>query len=157
MQQPGGFTPPVQPYPAPGHGAQVQGATPKDESDLNLLSTLHYVWSGLLGCGTLGTLGYFTLVAGAIGVGASGGGGRPGEAVAVVGVTAVIGIVVTAMMLALFIIHLLAAAGLKKRKRRTLIYIASGLMCTSVPLGTLLGIFTIMTLGRPGVKALFTD
>jgi hypothetical protein len=30
-------------------------------------------------------------------------------------------------------------------------------MCTSVPLGTLLGVFTIITLGRPGVKALYKD
>jgi hypothetical protein len=151
MQQPGGFVP-VQQYPAPG----LPGPTAKDESDLDLLSTLHYVWSGLLGCGTLGMMGYFVMVTGVLGIGASQGGGG-GEAVAAIGVMAVIGVAVCAMMLALFAVHFLAASGLRKRKRRVLTYVASALMCTSFPLGTLLGVFTIMTLGRPGVKALYKD
>jgi hypothetical protein len=130
------------------------GPTPKDESDLNLLATLHYVWSGLLGCGTVGVVGYFLLIGGLMGATASSAGGG-GEAAVAVGVTLVMGLVVGAMMLALFVIHLLAASGLKKRKRKVLIYVASALMCTSVPLGTLLGIFTFMTLGRSGVKELF--
>lgn len=153
MQQPGAFVPP--PTPLPGTGAAV--TTSKDESDLNLLSTLHYVWSALLGCGTLGIFGYFMMIAGVMGVGASRGGAPGGEVAAAVGVTTVMGIVITLMFLALFVVHILAASGLKKRKRRVLTYIASGLMCTSVPLGTLLGIFTIITLGRPGVKALYQD
>jgi hypothetical protein len=130
------------------------GPTPKDESDLNLLATLHYVWSGLLGCGTVGVVGYCLLIGGLMGATASSAGGG-GEAAVAVGVTLVMGLVVGAMMLALFVIHLLAASGLKKRKRKVLIYVASALMCTSVPLGTLLGIFTFMTLGRSGVKELF--
>lgn len=119
-----------------------------------MLATLHYVWSGLLGCGTLGVVGYFLLIGGLMGAGAASSGGG-GEAVVAVGVTAVMGIFVVAIFAALFIVHLLAASGLKKRKRRVMIYIASALMCTSVPLGTLLGVFTFITLGRPGVKALF--
>lgn len=150
MQQPGGFAPPPVGY---GMAAPV-GPTPKDESDLNLLATLHYVWSGLLGCGTLGVLGYFLLIGGVMGAGAASSGGG-GEAAVAVGVTLVMGLFVTAIFLALFIVHILAASGLKKRKRKVMIYIASALMCTSVPLGTLLGIFTFITLGRPGVKALF--
>lgn len=156
MQQPGGFLP-AQQYPVPGVGPGGLGPTAKDESDLNLLSTLHYVWSGLLGCGTLGAIGYFLMIAGVMGIGVSQGGGGGGEAVAIVGVTAVMGIVVCGMMLALFLVHILAASGLRKRKRRVLTYVASALMCTSVPLGTLLGVFTIITLGRPGVKALYRD
>jgi hypothetical protein len=149
--QPGGYAPPPV-----GYGAQQAiGPTPKDESDLNLLATLHYVWSGLLGCGTVGIVGYFLLIGGIIGATATSAGGGGGEAAVAVGMTVVMGIVVGVMMLALFLVHLLAASGLKKRKRKVLIYIASALMCTSVPLGTLLGIFTFMTLGRPGVKELF--
>jgi hypothetical protein len=153
MQQPGAFVPPAIPL----QGTGVPATTAKDESDLNLLATLHYVWSGLLGCGTVGIFGYFVLVAGALGLGASKGGAPGGEVAAAVGVTTVMGIVVTLMFLALFVIHILAASGLKKRKRRVLTYIASALMCTSVPLGTLLGIFTIITLGRPGVRALYNE
>jgi hypothetical protein len=120
---------------------------------LNLLATLHYVWSGLLGCGTLGIIGYFLLVGGLVGASAASAGS--GDAAVAAGVTIVMGLVVGAMMIALFVVHVLAASGLKKRKRKVMIYIASALMCTSVPLGTLLGVFTFITLGRPGVKALF--
>lgn len=149
--QPGGFAPPPV-----GYGAQAPiGPTPKDESDLNLLATLHYVWSGLIGCGTVGIVGYFLMIGGLMGATASSAGGGGGEAAVAVGVTLVMGLFVGAIMLVLFAIHILAASGLKKRKRKVIIYIASALMCTSVPLGTLLGIFTFITLGRSGVKELF--
>jgi hypothetical protein len=139
----------------PGYGQPQAGASPKDESDLNLLATLHYVWSGLLGCSTLGIVGYFVLLGGMFGLGASRGGADPAGTAAAVGITMVIGIVVGVMMLALFVVHLLAASGLKKRNRRMLTFVASALMCTSFPLGTALGVWTIVTLGRPGVKALY--
>ena len=143
------------PFPnTPGPGYQ---ATPnaKDESDLNLLSVLHYVWSGLLGCGTIGIVGYFIMLGGLFGVSASSSGADPTGAAVAAGATIVIGVLMGFFMAVLFVVHLLAASGLRKRKRRVLIFIASGLMCTSFPLGTALGVFTIITLGRPGVKALF--
>jgi len=129
--------------------------TAKDESDLNLLSVLHYVWSAFLGCGTVGVAGYFVLLGGLFGVSATSGGADPTGAAVAAGATAIIGIVVAVMMGALMVLHLLAASGLRNRKRRVLIYIASALMCTSFPLGTALGVFTIIVLGRPGAKALF--
>lgn len=129
--------------------------TAKDASDLNLLSVLHYVWSALLGCGTLGIVGYFILLGGVFGVSATSGGADPKGAAVAAGATIAVGLVVGVMMGALFVVHLLAASGLRKRKRRVLIMIASALMCTSVPLGTLLGVFTFIVLGRPGAKALF--
>lgn len=127
----------------------------KDESDLNMLSVLHYVWSALLGCGTLGVVGYFVLMGGIFGLTATSSGGDPTGAAVAAGATIVMGVVMGLFMFALFLIHFLAASGLRKRKRRILIYVASALMCTSVPLGTLLGVFTFIVLGRPSVKALF--
>lgn len=139
--------------PAAGFG-QVQ-ATAKDESDLNTLSILHYVWSALLGCTTVGMIAYFVLLGGIVGMSVSESGGDPTGAAAAAGFTIVIAIVLGVVLTALFIIHLLAASGLRKRKRRVLTFIASGLMCTSFPLGTALGVWTFMVLGRPGVKALY--
>ncbi len=146
----------MNPGPFPGAAAggySASAATAKDESDLNLLSVLHYVWSGLLGCSTLGIVGYFVLLGGIFGVSATSTGEQ--GAVVAAGATIVMGVVVGVMMAALFVIHFLAASGLRNKKRRVLILIASALMCTSVPLGTLLGVFTFIVLGRPGVKALF--
>ena len=36
----------------------------KDLGDLKLLGIFHYVWSGFLGCGTLGMIGYFVALGG---------------------------------------------------------------------------------------------
>jgi hypothetical protein len=131
------------------------GPNPKDESDLNLLSVLHYVWSAFLGCGALGVAGYFVLLGGLFGASATSSGADPAGAAVAAGATVVIGAVIAIMMGAFLVLHLLAASGLRKRKRRVLIYVASALMCTSFPLGTALGVFTIIVLGRPSVKALF--
>ena len=44
---------------------------------------------------------------------------------------------------------------IKERKSSLFVYIMSGLNCLSVPIGTALGVFTIVVLSRPTVKALF--
>ena len=132
----------------------VPQATAKDASDLDLLATLHYVWSGLLSVGTLGVIAYFVLLAGVFGF-APTGHGAPASGVAVAGVLLVVGVVMALVLVALVTLHILAASGLKKRTRRTLTFVASVMMCTSFPLGTALGVWTIMVLGRPGVKALY--
>ncbi|GMV13701.1 MAG: hypothetical protein HS104_34805 [Polyangiaceae bacterium] len=142
----------MHPGPFPGN---PYAPSAKDESDLNLLSVLHYVWSALLGCSTLGVIGYFVLLGGIFGVSATSSGADPTGAAVAAGATLVMGVIVGIFMAALFVIHFLAASGLRNRKRRLLIFVASALMCTSVPLGTLLGVFTFIVMGRPGVKALF--
>ncbi|MBK9000521.1 MAG: hypothetical protein IPM35_32780 [Myxococcales bacterium] len=142
----------MHPGPFPGN---PYAPNAKDESDLNLLSVLHYVWSALLGCSTLGVIGYFVLLGGIFGVSATSSGADPTGAAVAAGATLVMGVIVGIFMAALFVIHFLAASGLRNRKRRLLIFVASALMCTSVPLGTLLGVFTFIVMGRPGVKALF--
>ncbi len=71
------------------------------------------------------------------------------------GIVGIIGVVMGIVMVPLFILHLFAAAGLKKRSRYTLILVVSGLACLSFPLGTALGVFSIIVLMRPSVKALF--
>src|SRR5512140_445470 len=96
---PGGFAPPMQTSPS------------KDESDLNLLSILHYCWGGLLGCTTLGMVGYFVLLGGVFGVSAAEGGGDAGGAAVAAGFTIVIGVVMGVVMAALATVHFLAAAG----------------------------------------------
>jgi len=53
---------------------------------------------------------------------------------------------------------LLAFAGrsLSQRKRYTFCLVIAAIACFNVPFGTVLGIFTIIVLMRPSVKALFT-
>lgn len=127
----------------------------KDESDLNLLSVLHYVWSGLLGCSAFGIVGYFIMIAAFVAQAPTGPHGNPHDQQMAAGVMGVMGIVMGVFMIPLFVLHLLAAAGLKKRKRYMLAFVMSCFACLSVPLGTGLGVWTIMVLQRPSVKALF--
>lgn len=127
----------------------------KDESDLNTLSVLHYVWSALLGCSAFGIVGYFVVVAAFVVNAPSSPHGRPADQEMVAGIMMVIGVVMGVLMIPLFVLHLMAAAALKKRTRYMLAMVMSGFTCLSVPLGTGLGIWTIMVLQRPSVKALF--
>jgi hypothetical protein len=50
----------------------------------------------------------------------------------------------------------LVARYLKRRERSTFCMIVAGFNCLWVPVGTALGVFTILVLQRPSVKALFT-
>ncbi|HEX8693803.1 MAG TPA: hypothetical protein VF746_15380 [Longimicrobium sp.] len=44
---------------------------------------------------------------------------------------------------------------LKRRERHTFCMVVAALMCLNVPLGTVLGVFTLVTLTRDSVRALF--
>lgn len=48
-----------------------------------------------------------------------------------------------------------AGRSLSKRRNRTLCLIVAGIACLFMPLGTILGVFTIIVLMKPSVQALF--
>ena len=127
----------------------------KDEGDLNTLSILHWVWTALLGCMSVGMVGYFILIAGFVANAPSGPHSHPGDQQMAAGVIGVMGVVMFLIMVPLFVLHVLAAAGLKKRTRYMLTFVIACLTCMSFPLGTALGVWTIMVLQRPSVKALY--
>ncbi len=147
-------------YPYPPQMPQIDPAVTrsKDAGDLNLLSILHYVWTGLLGCTTFGMVGYFVLIAAFIGNAPPGPHASPhavhDQEVAAT-ITVVVGVVMALFMIPLVVLHLLAAAGLKKRTRYMLAFVMSCFTCLSFPLGTALGVWSILVLQRPSVKALF--
>ena len=55
------------------------------------------------------------------------------------------------------ILDFIAARSLAQRRRIIICYIAAGLACLQFPLGTTLGVFTFIVLGRPSVRSTFTD
>ncbi len=142
------------PYPYP-QMPDPAATRSKDESDLNTLSILHYCWTGLLGCTSLFVVGYFILVAAVVADTPTHGPHGAHDQEVVAGIMGVFGIIMGLLMIPMFIAHLLAAAGLRNRTRYTLALVMSGMACLSVPLGTGLGIWTILVLQRPSVKALF--
>jgi len=130
-------------------------ARAKDESDLNLLSTLHYVYTALATCGGLGLAGYFIVLAAIVGNAPAHGSHAARDQEVAAGVMIVFGVVMAIIMIPIIVLHFLAAAGLKKRTRYVLVLVMSGWSCLHFPLGTALGVWSIIVLQRPGVKALF--
>ncbi|BCM89847.1 hypothetical protein IAD21_01695 [Abditibacteriota bacterium] len=49
----------------------------------------------------------------------------------------------------------LAGRSLARREKKTLIQVVAGILCLNMPLGTALGVFTFVVLGRPSVAAQF--
>jgi hypothetical protein len=54
-------------------------------------------------------------------------------------------------------LNILAGRALAKRERKTLCQVVACLNCVHMPLGTLLGVFTLVVLARPSVQVLFNQ
>jgi hypothetical protein len=125
----------------------------EDDSHLKILSILFYVKGALQIFGGIFALIYIVIGAAIV---ADSGGSDPGAAVAGT-VFAVIGVLVLIMAGVFATLEFVAASSLGKRKRWTFCFVVAVIACLSVPLGTILGIFTIMVLQRPSVKAAFAQ
>ena len=120
----------------------------KDTEHLRILSICWYIVSALQCVGLLGglilvVLGVVLLV----------GGGSADEEPGIVFL--IFGIIAVLITFFIAFLSFLTARSLARRRWITLIYICAAIMCISPPLGTLLGIFTFIVLGRPSVKAAF--
>ena len=127
----------------------------QDEEPLRLLSIFHYVFGGLVALGA--TIPIIHVIIGVvIAVSASfdsgHGGGPPvwfGLLMAIIGGALVLGGWIVAGLM------LYAGRCLGRRQRYMLCLVAAGISCVVVPIGTVLGVFTIIVLNRPSVKTLF--
>jgi hypothetical protein len=122
-----------------------------DDSHLKILSICFWIKGGLQIFGGIFALIYVVIGAAIL---ADAGSKDPGAAVAGT-VFAVIGVLVMILASTIAVLEFVTASSLAKRKRWTLCFVIACLSCLSVPLGTILGIFTIMVLQRPSVKAAF--
>jgi hypothetical protein len=146
-----GLYPPAVPY--------AQGAAPayvdRDAEHLRLLSIFHFVIGGFLGlvsCIPLIhlTVGLGLLVAGAASQDAA---GAPPAVLGLIFVLVASAFILTGWTIA----GCTLAAGrfLKQRRRYTFCFAIACLLCLFMPLGTILGVFSIVVLNRPSVKAMF--
>ena len=53
--------------------------------------------------------------------------------------------------------NLLSGFFLRARRRRTFSMVVAAINCLHIPLGTILGVFTLVVLGRDSVRKLYTD
>src|SRR5690606_6350430 len=121
-----------------------------------LLSVFYYILGGI---GIL--FGFFPLLYVVIG-GAIAGGGIPSQPgseppppTAVGFVLIALGLFLTLLLQAVAIANLLTGKWLSQRRNRTFCFVIACITCAGFPLGTALGVFTIIVLQRPSVRALF--
>lgn len=125
----------------------------RDRDHLNLLSTFHYVFAGLgiLGGGLLAAHYWFmnAMMTGRLGNMPTSGPQPPAEALMILrGMYVVFGIMLVVGMA----LNVLSAVFLRQRRHRLFSIAVAGLNCLQIPLGTTLGVFTIIVLMRESVR-----
>ena len=128
--------------------------SPTDREHLRLLTIFYYVWAGFQALGGLIGLAF-------IGVGAffasspqfaqANDPPPPWFGAVFAGIGALVCVSVEGMAALSFF----TGRFLARRQHRTFCVVISVLNCLSVPFGTALGVFTLIVLQRPSVKALF--
>lgn len=135
----------------------TEPATSQDLEHLKLLSVFHYVLAGitaLMFCFPLIHVALGIMMAtGAIDGSGRDSGGAPPRAFGIV--FAIFGCAVVAAGWTLAGFMVAAGRCLARRRRHLFCVIVAGVSCMLMPFGTVLGVFTLVVLLRPQVKALF--
>ncbi len=147
-----------QPQPPPpqgwGYGMSPEMQAQQDAHNLDLLAIFHFVYAGLLGFGGL-FFGLYIVFGVVMATSVAASGGSSGDAAAVGSIFAVVGFVALARFWTTAAFLVWSGVSLRKRRRRTLSFVMACLTCISVPLGTTLGVFTLVVLSKPSVKWLY--
>jgi len=125
----------------------------QDEEHLRLLAIFHYVLGGMTAA--MGLLPVIHLVVGVAMVSGQFGQGEDGPPPFFGWLFISIALFAIAFSWGIAAAMFLAAQSLQSRTRWTYCLVIAALCCTNAPLGTVLGIFTIIVLMRPGVRVLF--
>ena len=126
----------------------------QDEEHLKLLSILHYVWGGLVACGSCFGA-FYAVIGGGVMTAAATQGGQNAPPAIVGAVFFLVGGFIVLLAGAFSALTILAGRNLARKKSYTFCLVMACISCLSVPLGTALGVFTIVVLQRPGVKQMF--
>ncbi len=129
----------------------------KELKQLNTLAVLHYVWGGItLFFGLLPVFVYFILGIGMLSGSMAAGNEEEQFVLGVIGGIFIVVASVAVIFIILFsVLKILTGVFLQRRKHRIFCMVIAGFECLNIPLGTLLGVFTLITLEKPEVKSLF--
>jgi hypothetical protein len=145
------------PLPTRGPAGSPRGGQ-DDAAQLQLLSVLHYVMAGFTAMFSLFPVIYLVLgiavLSGAMPVDSSTA-SSPGEVQLMGWVFTGLGTVFFLAMLATAGLVGYAGRCLAREQRHTLCMVAAGVCCMFMPLGTILGVFTLVTLTRTSVRQRF--
>jgi hypothetical protein len=134
-----------------------------DQEHLRLLAIFHYIMAGLTAC-----MACFSIIYMVVGIMFltqpdmfKGPPNQPPPPPEVLEMAGFMMVGFSALMVALGWIYafclFLTGKNLSNRRRYTFCMIIAGISCLFVPLGTALGVFTIVVLLRPSVKTLFEE
>jgi hypothetical protein len=145
-----------EPPPIPPMAALPRNQRNVDEDHLNLLSVFHFVAAGLTLLGILFLFAHYTLMHfmftnPALWQNQKGVPPPP----AFFGVFIIFYIIAGAFLLVMGILNVMSGLFLRERKNRTFSLVVAGINCLHVPLGTALGVFTIIVLCRESVRSLY--
>ncbi len=133
-----------------------QSAAAPAADQMRLLVIFHYIFAGLAVIGMVFLTGHYWLMNSMMDPAQWAGDPTPPPEgfldmfvwfYVVMGVMCVLGLV----------LNLLVASSLRQRRRWMLCAVVSGLNCLQMPLGTLLGVFTLVLINRSDVRATFTS
>jgi hypothetical protein len=125
----------------------------RDEEHLRLLAIFHYVAGGLFAF--FGCFAIFYIVFGALiasGRLPTNGQDVPGFGLIFVAIGATVMLLMWGIATCLF----LSARFMARRQHLTFSIVVAAISCIQVPFGTILGVFTLIVLSRPSVKAIYS-
>jgi len=128
---------------------------------IKTLSICHYVYAGLAACGSC--LGGFYIAMGAL-IGeaikhapqSDPAKAPPPEFVHLFTMLFTgIGVAIVVVALTVAVLCVLSARAMSQRRNRTFSLVVASILCLSVPLGTTLGVFTLVVLTKPAAERLY--
>jgi hypothetical protein len=126
----------------------------QDREHLRILSILYYVYAAFMGlgglCGTAYMIFFFAFF-----VAGPGSAGQPPEGRMMMGVMGVVSLLGLGFAFLVTLFSFLAARFLGRGDHYVFCLCVAVLVCLNIPLGTALGVFTIIVLLRPAVRDAF--
>jgi len=158
-----------QPYQQPYGAVPPMVAIDRDNEHLNTLAVMHYVWAGLLGLGLLFLYVHYMLTMQVMNAASSytppntseGFPLRHGEPAQVIddmmNTFIYFYLIAGGLILLGIVLNVISARCIKQRKNRVFSIVVAAINCLQIPLGTVLGIFTIVVLNRSSVAQKYRE
>jgi hypothetical protein len=126
----------------------------QDEEHLRLLSILYYVKGGLTACGACVGGAYAVIMGGVLTAVSQAPNGPPPFVGPMIFIIVGFAVMLIGTLAGLTI---WTGRNLARKKNYTFCFVIAAIICLSIPLGTALGVFTMVVLLRPSVKQIFEE